>query len=80
MAEPGDKKMNQYLQYSSIGLEMGLSTALGLLMGMGLDKWLGSAPWLTILFLFFGMVAGFRRLFILARAYQKEVSKKNSHE
>jgi ATP synthase protein I len=36
-------------------------------MGYYLDRWLGTGPWLTLLFLGFGIVAGFRNIFILTR-------------
>ena len=30
------------------------------------DKWLGTAPWFFFIFLFFGIAAGFRNIYILA--------------
>lgn len=80
MASPPDNQWNRLLQFSTIGLEMGLSVVLGLLIGFGLDRWLGTAPWLLLLFLVFGFMAGFRRLFSLARDYQKEISKDNNEQ
>ena len=72
MVKPDQNKFRRYLAFSSIGLEMGLSAALGLVIGMALDRWLDTKPWLMIVFLFFGFAAGFRRLFGLAREYLKE--------
>lgn len=80
MAPPPDNQWNRLLQFSTIGLEMGLSVVLGLLIGFGLDRWLGTAPWLLLLFLVFGFMAGFRRLFSLARDYQKEISKDDNEQ
>jgi ATP synthase protein I len=48
------------LSASSVGLELGISVILGLLFGWWLDKQLGTAPWMMLLFLVFGLVAGFR--------------------
>ncbi len=48
------------LSASSIGLELGLSVAIGLLVGWWLDQHLGTQPWLMLLWLVFGLVAGFR--------------------
>ncbi|MDX2094165.1 MAG: AtpZ/AtpI family protein [Kofleriaceae bacterium] len=48
------------LSASSVGLEMGLSVIIGLLIGYGLDRELGTTPWMMLLFLVFGLVAGFR--------------------
>lgn len=43
------------------------STLIGLFMGYYLDRWLDTGPWLTLLFLGFGIAAGFRNIFILTR-------------
>lgn len=43
------------------------STLIGLAMGYYLDEWLGTTPWLTLTFLFIGIVSGFRNIFILTR-------------
>lgn len=51
--------------FSTIGLVMALSIALGALIGFYLDKYLGTGPWLSLLFLGFGIAAAFRNLFIL---------------
>ncbi len=48
---------------SSIGVVFGAATAIGLLMGYGLDRLLGTSPWLTILFALFGIAAGFLNFF-----------------
>ncbi len=48
------------LSSSSVGLELGISVILGLLFGWWLDKQLGTAPWMMLLFLVFGLIAGFR--------------------
>lgn len=51
--------------FSTIGLAMALSIALGALLGYYLDKAYGTQPWLSILFLGFGIAAAFRNLYIL---------------
>jgi ATP synthase protein I len=48
------------LSASSVGLEIGLSVAIGLLIGWWLDQHLGTQPWLMLLWLVFGSIAGFR--------------------
>jgi ATP synthase protein I len=50
---------------SSVGISMVASTFIGLAMGYYLDKWLGTAPWLTLIFLAIGIVSGFRNIYIL---------------
>lgn len=53
----------QLAKVSIIGIEMVVSTFVGLAMGIYLDKWLETSPWLTILFLIFGIAAGFINIF-----------------
>jgi len=50
---------------SSLGINMVVSTLIGLAMGYYLDQWLGTQPWMIIIFLILGIVAGFRNIFIL---------------
>lgn len=51
---------------SSLGISMVAATIIGLAMGYYLDRWLGTSPWLTMVFLGFGIAAGFRNLFVLS--------------
>jgi ATP synthase protein I len=48
------------LSASSVGLELGLSVVFGVLFGRWLDGRLGTTPWLMLVFLGLGVVAGFR--------------------
>lgn len=51
----------------TIGLHMVSATFVGLAMGYFLDMWLGTEPWLLVIFLILGIVAGFRDIFREAR-------------
>jgi ATP synthase protein I len=62
---------------SSVGISMGASTLIGLGMGYYLDKWLGTSPWLTLIFLGFGVVSGFRNIYILTERELKRQEKEN---
>jgi len=57
----------QLMQASSVGINLVLSTFVGLAMGYGLDSLFHTSPWLTIIFLLLGIIAGFRELFRMAR-------------
>lgn len=63
----------QLLEASTVGLNLVLATFIGLAMGYGLDKlmekWFSihTSPWLTIIFLILGIIAGFRELLRIAR-------------
>ena len=63
------KRVYNALNASSVGLELGISVALGLLVGFYMDKWLGTEPWLMLAWLTLGLIAGFRGVFrAVARA------------
>jgi ATP synthase protein I len=54
------KRAYESLTASAVGLELGLSVIIGALFGRWLDSELGTTPWLLILFLVLGFVAGMR--------------------
>ncbi len=56
---------------STVGLVLVFATVIGLYIGLKLDAWLGTSPWLTALFLLLGIFAGFRNLFLYARRSQQ---------
>jgi ATP synthase protein I len=58
---------------ASLGLHLVLSSAVGILIGFYLDKWLKTSPILLIIFFAIGIVAGFRQIF-------KEVRNMNDEE
>ena len=64
---------------SSVGISLVASCLIGLAMGYYLDKWLGISPWMTLIFLGFGIVSGFRNVYILTerelRRQQREEEK-----
>jgi len=57
----------QLMQASTIGINLVLSTFVGLAIGYGLDSLFNTSPWLTLIFLILGIIAGFRELFRMAR-------------
>ena len=67
------RPMQQYLRYSAVGIEMGLSVVAGLFIGKVLDDYLGTQPWLTLVFLILGCVAGFRAIYRTARRMQDDL-------
>ena len=71
--EPKFKKVfSQVSRYSTIGLELGFSIAIGVLAGYYLDRWLGTSPWLTIFLLLCGVVAGFKRIYMALKSLERE--------
>ena len=55
--------LRQLARLSTIGIALVAATTIGLLMGYGLDRLFGTAPWLTMIFTVFGIAAGFLNLF-----------------
>jgi len=51
---------------STMGISFAVAIAIGVYVGLKLDQWLGTDPWFFFIFLFFGIAAGFRNIFILA--------------
>jgi ATP synthase protein I len=51
---------------SSMGISVVLAIVIGIAIGRQLDTWFGTAPWFFFIFLFFGIVAGFRNIYIIA--------------
>lgn len=54
---------------ASMGIAMVVSTFIGLVIGIYLDKYFDTKPWLTIIFLFFGIAAGFRNIYLMVKKY-----------
>jgi ATP synthase protein I len=69
-----DKKevVRSLISYSSLGLEMGLSVAIGIGIGYFLDAYFKTSPYLTIIFMFFGIAAAFKTIFLLLRKIERE--------
>ncbi|MFI5338498.1 MAG: AtpZ/AtpI family protein [Candidatus Methylomirabilales bacterium] len=55
--------LKQLARLSTIGVTLVAATAIGLAIGYGLDRWLGTSPWLTLTFTLLGIAAGFVNLF-----------------
>ena len=70
MAEPSPWRALGGL--ASTGIAFVVATAGGAILGYFLDRWLGSSPWLTLIGLGLGIVAGFRELFRSIKAAERE--------
>ena len=56
------------------------ATFIGLYIGIYLDKWLETDPWMTLIWLGIGIVAGFRNIFILTRRGMRELDQNDKQE
>ena len=67
----GEPKSSPYrsLALVSVGMVVVISTLIGAGGGYALDRWLGTAPWLMIVGLLLGMIAGFREMLRMIDRY-----------
>lgn len=66
--DDNDRKLIRTLGVlSTVGMTMVFSTIIGLYVGYKLDQWLGTGPWLMAVFLFLGIAAGFKNLFVYVK-------------
>ena len=73
MAQPGGTGTWKALaDLSSIGITLVVATVIGLAGGYYADRWLGTTPWLTLIGLVLGIVAGFVNLFRSVAAAKRE--------
>ena len=68
--KPRRTDLRRLAELSSIGLILPSSIAVGLFFGYFLDRWLGTAPWLLLVFTVLGIVSGLLSLF---RALKKQL-------
>lgn len=73
-----DRKLLRVVGFlSTVGISMVAATVIGWYIGMKLDEWLGTSPWLTMIFLFIGIIAGFRNLFYYAKKGQQALDEQD---
>jgi ATP synthase protein I len=65
---------------SGVGISLVAATFIGLAMGYYLDRWLGTSPWFTLIFLGFGIVSGFRNVYILTERELKRQQTENEKD
>ena len=72
--DTNDKKemFASLMTYGTLGLEMGISLALGLGIGYYLDSRFKTSPVFMIVFVMFGIAAGMKRLYSLWKKVERE--------
>ena len=58
---------------STVGITLVAATVIGFFIGLKLDELLGTSPWLQIIFLLFGIAAGFINLFRTALRMERKI-------
>ncbi len=82
-AKAGDSSGSQQSgigQALRIGLEMVSAVIVGFIIGWLLDNWLGTNPWLKIVFILLGAAAGMLNVYRLASGFGYAVGYKESDQ
>jgi ATP synthase protein I len=73
--------LHDFFKLTAMATQIGLALVFAIFIGFGigyyLDKWLKvTHPWLKIIFLVFGIIAGFRNVYIIMKRIQREEKKR----
>lgn len=72
LSEDKREVVKSLISYSSLGLEMGLCVAIGIAIGYFLDRYFMTSPYLTIIFMIFGVIAAMKTIYRLMKKVQRE--------
>lgn len=61
---------------NQIGISMMVPIIGCVFVGIFLDRWLGTTPWLLIILMFLGMGASFRNLFKMTKSFSEKGKKR----
>ncbi|MCK4389339.1 MAG: AtpZ/AtpI family protein [Desulfobacterales bacterium] len=72
MKEETKKQFKELWYYSSLSFSIALSIVIGLAIGYWLDNHVfDTSPWLTLVFLGLGVIAGFRNIYLAMKKSQR---------
>lgn len=57
--------------FSSLGISVALAIFIGLGIGVWLDRKFDTSPWLTLIFLVLGIIAGYRNIALVIKRARK---------
>lgn len=65
---------------STIGIHLVISTFVGLFIGVMLDSFLNTKPWMMFIFLMLGIVAGFRDMFRMINKVEDKMTQMKTED
>ena len=71
MKKEAGRTFRELAYYSSLGLSVSLAIFIGLAVGVALDRKFDTSPWFTLVFLAFGIAAGFRNIALVIKRARK---------
>jgi len=71
MKRENKRSLKELAYYSSLGFSVSLAIFIGLAIGVLLDRRLHTSPWLTLIFLVVGIIAGFRNIALAIKKARK---------
>jgi ATP synthase protein I len=77
MTRPKNELFRSLAMVSSMGISAALAIGIGVWFGLFLDRWLGTQPWFFYIFLFIGIAAGFKNIYVIAG---REIRKNNDSD
>jgi ATP synthase protein I len=75
MKKEDKKTLMQSARASTIGFEVAFAPFIGIFIGLLLDRWLGTLPYLALIFLVLGIAAGFNNYYRFMKKQQEEGEK-----
>ena len=78
MQDDNNQIKSSLLNYSALGLEMGLCVVIGLGIGYYLDKYFATYPYLTYIFMILGIIAAFRAVYAAYKRLKREDERDNN--
>lgn len=51
---------------SSMGISVVLAIGIGVWFGLSLDRWFGTKPWFFYIFMFIGIIAAYKNVYVIA--------------
>jgi F0F1-type ATP synthase assembly protein I len=75
--KPIVKADSRYMQYSGLGITLAVVILVFLWVGMKLDEWLNTSPWLTLTMTMLGFFGGFYNFFLNIQKLSKQDKEKN---
>lgn len=69
---PPPGRLGKLALLATVGMMFPASIAIGSVIGYFLDRWLGSFPWLSLLFFCFGVAAALLNLFRVLKQFEED--------